>query len=165
MELSGSFRSEIALYLSALEAQLAAVLVKLISHEYPEKVFALSFEVFPDRFPQGFPARAFFMDRDNNEYFEYRNGKALYPSPVDPAMIKVDHVYPGEIEDRYADLDENFDAWTEAFEEFVVTFSKCWDLAGGQTFARRATIAAHDDIREFNLLTKQWQPAYSEFDS
>ncbi|MGI0035819.1 MAG: hypothetical protein ACRD98_08115, partial [Nitrososphaera sp.] len=116
-------------HLAKLEARLVAALRSLISHNYPPEVFALSFEVFSDTFTSGFPARAFFMDRTNCEYFLYVNGEATYPSPIDPWLLDIDSTYPAEIEDDFLSRDPDLNTWDIATSEFISWFSECWDKA------------------------------------
>jgi hypothetical protein len=99
--LEKEFRGRVRQHLAKLEARLVAALSSLIGHSYPMEVFALSFEVFSNSFTEGFPARAFFMDRTNCEYFLYVNGEATYPSPIDPELLDIDSTYPEELEDDF----------------------------------------------------------------
>lgn len=163
--LKEEFRGLVRQHLTKLDARLVAALRSLISYNYPTEVFALSFEVFNDSFDSQFPARAFFMDRANCEFFLYVNGEATYPSPIDPELLDIDYIYPEEIEDGFLSRDPNLDTWDIATSEFIAWFSECWGKAGGERFSLFATIAEHDSPEEFNLLTKQWQPSYTSFDS
>jgi hypothetical protein len=159
-----AFKTAVHQHLAPLEHDLITTLHKLIIYLYPPEVFALCFEVFSDGFTSGFPARAFFMDRSNCEYFIYVNGKANYPSPIDPGLLDIPAVYPYELEAAFAAQDETVDLWDIACTEFILWFAACWDKAKGQTFPRVATIAVHGSDTEFNLLTKTWQPSYAAFD-
>lgn len=147
------------------EAALIEALEHLIRYDYPQEVHALSFEVFPDSFAGSFPARVFFMDASNNEFFVYIDGKAQYPSPIDPEILNIDGIYTGEEEDDIIEQCPSIEdkLWDIASREFIKWFSACWDKAGGQEFSRAATIACHDSDEELNLITKQKQPVCSSF--
>ena len=159
-----TFKNAVRNSLAALDQQIEEALAALISHEYPPEVYAIAFEVFPDSFTSGFPARAFFMDRTNTEFFLYSNGKAEYPSPIDPQLLELVQIYPTELEERFEDDASDHDPWELATDEFICWFSARWSSAGGNSFRRVATISAHDSNREFNLISKQWQPSYAAFD-
>jgi hypothetical protein len=163
--LEKEFRGRVRRHFAKLEPTLVVALRSLIGHSYPAEVFALSFEVFSDSFTEGFPARAFFMDRINCEYFLYVNGEATYPSPIDPELLDIDSTYPEELEDDFLSRDPDLNTWDIATSEFILWFSECWDKAGGARFSLVATIADHDSAEEFNLITRQWQPSYAAFDS
>lgn len=135
---------------------LVSVLKKLVVHKYPEEVFALSFEIFPDSFTSQFPVRVFFMDSKNCEHFEYVDGIAQYPSPAAPDLLEVDEVYPEELEEVFEE-NENLDLWTLAAAETAVWFYDCWKKAGGKRFTLGATIADHDSSEELNLKNGKWQ--------
>jgi hypothetical protein len=154
--LKEEFRGLERQHLAKLDARLVAALRSLIGHTYPPEVFALSFEIFSDSFTSQFPARAFFIDRMNCEYFLYVNGEATYPSPIDPEIIDVDCIYDTDIEDVFLSRDPDLNTWDIATSEFIAWFSGCWDKAGGARFSRVATIAEHDSPEEFNLFTKEW---------
>ena len=124
MSIEQEFREKVAGCLNALSVDIEPVLKALIEYEYPKEVVSLEFEVFVDGFTQEFPVRAFFMDSDNSEYFVYVNGKAEYPSPVDPGLLKIDHVYPYELEEEYTTKDDTLDPWSIATNELVEWF-KC----------------------------------------
>ena len=158
------FRAAVRTHLAELEAPLTDVLRKLVAHAYPPEVFALSFEVFSDSFTDGFPARAFFMDRDNCEHFVRRDGKAAYPAPVDPGLLEIERVYPEELEEQVEEEAPEIDTWEIAGAEFIAWFSACWDRAGGAGFALCATIARHDSGTEFNLRSKAWQDSGALFE-
>lgn len=151
------FKSGVRACLEALDKDIEPVLAQLVTHRYPLEVAAIDFEVFVDGFTQGFPVRAFFMDLDNSEFFIFSDGKAEYPSPVDPKLLNIPCVYPQEFEDTFTEDDEEFDPWAHATEVLIDWFSKRWVAAGGFGFLLRATIAAHDSVREFNLNTLTWQ--------
>ena len=159
-----TFRIGVRNSLAALNQQIEEALAALISHEYPPEVYALAFEVFPDSFTSGFPARAFFMDRTNTEFFLYSNGKVEYPSPIDPQLLELAQIYPAELEERFEGDAPDHDPWELATDELIYWFSARWNSAGGSSFRRVATISAHDSDREFNLISKQWQSSYAAFD-
>src|SRR5262249_13658805 len=142
---------------------LVAVLRQLVQHDYPPEVISVDFEVFSDTWSEGFPARAFFMDRSNCEYFIFVNGKAEYPSPVDPGLLDVPHIITPEYADSVFDRDPNLDTFTLGTEEFIPWFAACWRKAGGAAFKLRATIAEHDHTQEFNLVSGQWQDRHAAF--
>lgn len=151
------FRSGVRSLLENLDQDIEPVLVKLIAHSYPQEVVSIDFEIFTDGFTQEFPVRAFFMDSSNSEFFVYVNGKAEYPSPVDPGLLNIPHVYPEEFEDAFTESDGEFDPWHHATEVLIDWFSEQWLKAGGSTFRLKATIAPHDSAHEFNLNTSEWQ--------
>ena len=95
------------------------------------------------------------MDSGNTEYFEYVDGKARYPSPVDSGLLKIEYVYPEELEEEFEKIEDEL--WTIATEEMVGWFSERWLLAGGSMFAKNANIAQHDSIHEFDLVNSKWQ--------
>ena len=97
------------------------------------------------------------MDEDNSEHFVYIDGKAEYPSPVDPGLLKIEHVYPYELEEEFTSKDESLDPWHIATKELIEWFSKCWQAADGKTFKLKANIAPHDSNHEFNLVDSKWQ--------
>ncbi|HEY6093645.1 MAG TPA: hypothetical protein VIU93_01710 [Gallionellaceae bacterium] len=156
MGIESEFRREVRSHLNKLDSELVPVLRKLIAHEYPEDVFVVAFEVFYDGFSSGFPARAFFLDEDNSEFFVFVDGEAQYPSAVDPGLLSIEQVYPKELENRFSDLDENLDTYTAASLEFIDWFSDRWDEAGGRNFSRLALTMIHDDTRAFDLKSKSW---------
>ena len=150
------FREGVKAYLSALNGDIEKVLSKLLKYDYPSAVKSIDFEIFVDGYSDEFPVRAFFMDEDNSEYFIYKNGKAEYPSPVDPGLLNIPYVYPQEFEDEFTDDDENFDPWSLATEEFISWFSERWLAVGGAFFKLSATIAPHDTMHVFDLVKSQW---------
>lgn len=156
MSEENEFRENVRKYLAELSSSLEEVIQKLVTHNYPEEVKRLDFEVLTSEFTEMFPVRAFFMDEDNNEYFVYIEGKAEYPSPVDPCLLDIRYVYPEEFEDQYLDNDD-IDAWALATEELIEWFSAIWISCGGNKFPREATIAAHDSYFKFNLVASKWQ--------
>ena len=150
-------------HLSQLESDIVYALKEVIEYQYPEELFALDIEVFSDSFTSQFPARAFFLDQKNCEYFVYENGVATYPSPIDPEFLKIECVYPEEMEEKFVSLDPALDPWSIATSEFISWFSSCWNKAGGTSFPLAATIAHHDSTTEFNLLSGQWQARHAAF--
>lgn len=154
------FKAGVRHYLDALDLVVTPILAKLIAYRYPLEVVGIDFEIFVDGFTQEFPMRAFFLDSDNSEFFLYVDGKAEYPSPVDPQLICISGVYPQEFEDEFTESDDEFDAWRHATEVFISWFSERWQSAGGAEFELRATIAPHDSANEFNLKTAKWQRRY-----
>ncbi len=159
------FRQGVLKGLAKFDSQIEGVLRSLVSHEYPPEVFALSFEVFSDGFTSGFPVRAFFMDRSNTEHFLWKGGQAKYPSPVDPGLLEINHVYAEELEDELQEHSPESDSWEIATDELIQWFARHWLRVGGANFPRVATIAAHDSAKEFNLKSGGWQPSYAEFDA
>ena len=157
------FRVRVREHLNTLEPGLVAVLASLIWHKYPKEVAVLDFEVFSDGFTSGFPARAFFMDKSNSEFFLRVNGKAQYPSPVDPGLLSVPEVYPQALEDVLVAESPESDPWHLATSEFIDWFRQCWVKAGGKDFRLMATIAHHDSSQELNLKTGQWQARGNSF--
>lgn len=118
---------------------------------------SLEFEIFADGFIQGFPVRAFFMDAGNSEHFVYVNGEAQYPSPVEPELLEIEHVYPYELEEKYVNEDEDFDPWSIAIDELIQWFSECWKEMGGESFQLKANIASHDNDEVYNLVEGKWE--------
>jgi len=156
MSIEEEFKEKVAEYVDRLTNDLTSALKKLVDHEYPQEVDMLAFEVFVDGFSSGFPVRAFFMDKDNSEHFIMVDGKAEYPSPVDPNLLKIDYVYPYELEEEYTAKDEALDPWHIATNELIEWFSKCWLAAGGRSFKLKANIAPHDSNHEFDLNESKW---------
>jgi hypothetical protein len=154
-----TFRQRVKESLAKLDSSLEGVLASLITYQYPEEVFALSFEVFSDAFTSGFPVRVFFLDRTNTEYFIQDEGTVRYPSPVDPGLLELKAIYPTEFEDEAASADPALDVWEIATEELIKWFATRWQRAGGATFPRVATIAHHDSSRVFNLKSNLWEPS------
>ena len=159
------FRQGVQEGLAKLDSQIEGLLRSLVSHEYPPEVFALSFEVFSDGFTSGFPVRAFFMDRSNTEHFLWEGKQAKYPSPVDPGLLDVNHVYAEELEEELEKTSPESDSWGIATEELIHWFAAHWQRVGGANFPLVATIATHDSSEEFNLKSGRWQPRYAEFDA
>ena len=157
MSIEKEFKEKISSCLDLLSEPLRPILRELIDYDYPEEVAALEFEVFVDGFSSGFPVRAFFMDKDNSEHFIYVGGKARYPSPVDPGLLKIEYVYPYELEEEFTNKDDSLDPWHIATNELIEWFAKCWQAEGGNTFKLKANIAPHDSYNEFNLIEGKWQ--------
>jgi len=157
MSIKQEFKEKVSEYLEKLSNDLYPILKELIEYNYPDEVTTLAFEIFVDGFSSGFPVRAFFMDKDKSEHFIYIDGKAEYPSPVDPGLLEIDYVYPYELEEEYTNKDESLDPWHIATNELIEWFSKCWLASGGQTFNIKANIAPHDSNHEFNLVESKWQ--------
>lgn len=155
MQLENLFRKNVNIHLAKLTDQLVLVLRELIKYNFPSKVVSLEFEVFTDGFTQEFPVRAFFMDADNSEFFLYDNGKVVYPSPIDPGLLDIPHVFTDEFEEEFIEKDEDLDTFTLAGYELVTWFRDCWLKAGGEKFTLRANIKLHGDIKEFNLMSSE----------
>jgi|SRR5688500_7564709 hypothetical protein len=162
-DVGDEFKAAIHEGLRVYEDSLIAVLRLVVTHTYPSEVVAVDFEVFPDSWSQGFPARAFFLDESNSEHFIYVDGEARYPSAVDPGLLNVPYIITRECEESFCRRNPDLDTFTLGTEEFISWFAGCWRQAGGVTFALRATIADHDSDREFNLLTNEWQDRYAAF--
>ena len=159
------FRQGVREGLAKLDSQIEGVLRSLVSYEYPPEVFSLSFEIFSDGFTSGFPVRAFFMDRSNTEHFLWEGEQAKYPSPVDPGLLEIDHVYAEELEEELEEHSPESDSWGIATKELIQWFARHWQRVGGANFPLVATIATHDSSEEFNLKSGSWQPSYAEFDA
>ena len=97
------------------------------------------------------------MDSDNSEHFVYVNGEAQYPSPVEPELLEIDHVYPYDFEEKYINEDEDFDLWSIATDELIQWFSECWKEMGGDSFQLKANIAPHDNDQAYNLVESKWE--------
>ena len=160
-----AFRLAVQDHLGRLDNLLIPVLSRLAAYKFPAPVVAVDFEVFSDSFTSQFPARAFFMDNSNSEHFVYVDGKATYPSPVDPELIALDCVYSQDLEDEFVAQESELDPWNIATEEFIPWFSACWDRAGGRSLSLAATISHHDSIREFNLQSGSWQQRGAAYSS
>lgn len=156
MSIEEEFKVKIAAHLNRLTDDIMPVLRELIEYDYPKEVDALAFEIFVDGFSSEFPVRAFFMDADDSEYFIMVDGKAEYPSPVDPRLLKIDYVYPYDFEEEYTEKDDSLDPWHVATNELIEWFSKCWLAAGGKHFKLNANIAPHDGNHEFDLKESKW---------
>lgn len=148
MSFEQEFTEKVVGYLAKLTDELQPILKQLIEHDYPQEVVTLAFEVFVDSFSSQFPVRVFFIDID---------GKVAYPSPVNPNLLDIDHVYPDEFEEEYIEKDEDLDPWHIATNALIEWFSQCWIAEGGQNFKLKANIAPHDSHYEFNLVESQWQ--------
>ena len=161
-DVAKKFKFAIRTGLRAHQDSLIAVLQQLVKQPYPPEVVAISFEVFPDSWSQGFPVRAFFLDESNNEHFVFVEGEANYPSAVDPGLLTVPYIITPEAEESFHRRSPELDRFTLGAEEFILWFADCWIQAGGLEFALSATIADHGD-QEFNLLTSKWQERYAAF--
>jgi hypothetical protein len=118
-DLAEEFRLTLREGLRSLEDSLIAVLRQLVEYDYPPEVVAVDFEVFSHTWSQGFPARAFFMNESNSEHFVYVDGKAEYPSPVDPALLDVPQIITPEYDESVFERDPEFDTFTlDAQESF-----------------------------------------------
>jgi hypothetical protein len=158
-----TFQHQVRACLAPHRVQLSEVLGRLIQHRYPAEVAAIDFEVFSDGFTTGFPVRAFFLDRYNTEFFQFIDGKAVYPCPIDPGLLDIDSVYPEELEDELTSASPESDPWHLATEELFKWFRSCWLSAGGNKFGLYATIAHHDSSQELNLLTGAIQQRGASF--
>ena len=85
------------------------------------------------------------MDAENSEFFLHVDGKASYPSPVDPDLLKIDHIYAAEEEEAFEDETGELDMWVVASDETIKWLSSCWMTAGGDRLPIRATIGVHDE--------------------
>ena len=95
------------------------------------------------------------MDDESSEVDEYFEQPEL--CPVASNIIDIDHVYTKEFQDRFREFEEEWDYLEAAAEELISWFSCRWVNAGGKNFTLKATIAPHDDIREFNLVSSKWE--------
>lgn len=157
MSIEQDFKDKVNVCLEQYRGDLKPILRQLIEYDYPKEVAALEFEIFVDQFSSGFPVRAFFMNEHNSEHFIYVNGKAEYPSPVDPGLLKIQHVYPYELEEEFTSKDETLDLWHIATNELITWFFNCWQSAGGEKFQLKANIAPHDSNHGFNLIEGKWE--------
>jgi len=153
------FQHQVVAHLQPHAVALTDALRRLVQHTYPTEVRSLEFEVFPDGFTDGWPVRAFFMDEDRTEFFVFNKGKAEYPSPIDPGLIALDHVYGRSLEEALEASSPDSDYYTLAGEALIPWFADCWRDAGGLEFGLAATIALHDDIRAFDLRRREWLDA------
>ena len=157
MNIEQEFSAKVQEHLQALTASINPVLKELIEYNYPKEVVSLEFEIFADGFTQGFPVRAFFMNANDSEHFVYVNGEAQYPSPVEPELLEIEHVYPYELEEKYINQDEDFDPWSIAIDKLIQWFSECWREMGGELFQLKANIAPHDNNQAYNLVESEWE--------
>lgn len=157
MSIEQEFREKFQEHLDKLSLDIKLVLKELIEYSYPKEVVSLDFEIFADGFTQGFPVRAFFMDSSNAEHFIYVDGQAKYPSPVDPELLDIEHVYPYEFEEQYTSQDDEFEPWGIATDELIKWFSECWKEMGGESFQLKANIAHHDNDQAYNLIESKWE--------
>lgn len=157
MSIEQEFREKVQEYLDNLSRDIKPVLRELIEYDYPKEVVSLEFEVFVDGFTQGFPVRTFFMDANNSEHFVYANGEAQYPSPVDPELLEIEHVYTYELEEQYTSQDDELEPLSVATDELIIWFSRCWREVGGESFKLKANIAPHDNDQAYNLIESKWE--------
>ncbi len=157
MSLEAEFRSAVKQHLEPLRYDLVAVLEQIIAYDYPAEVVLLAFQIFSESFTNGFPVRAFFLDSSNSEFFVERDGKADYPSPVDPGLLEINYVYSSEFEAPYLEHFESIDPYTLAGLELIDWFADCWKAAGGNQFSRMATIEIHDDLDYYDLVEGVWK--------
>ena len=157
LPLTERFKAAVTDRLRPLESSLIPVLRQLVEHRYPPEVASVAFEVFTDAFTQQFPVRAFFLDASNSEHFVYIDGKATYPSPVDPGLLDLHQVFDEGFQDGFLGELDDLDVFTLAGEALIPWFATCWGQAGGAKFPIGATIALHDDPREFDLVRGRWR--------
>ena len=157
MNIEQEFSEKVQEHLQALTASMKPVLKELIGYDYPKEVVSLEFEIFADGFTQGFPVRAFFMDSNDSEHFVYINGEAQYPSPVEPELLKIEYVYPYELEEKYINQDEGFDPWSIAIDELIQWFSECWKEVGGESFQLKSDISPNYNDKAYNLIESKWE--------
>ncbi len=155
MSVQDDFRIGVRARLNELSDRMILTLTQLVTYSYPPEVVTLEFEIFSDAFTEAFPMRVFFMGVDNCEFFIMNNGKAEYPSPIDPRLIKIAGVYSTEFEDQYTNLDPNLDPFEVSTHELIDWFRNCWKRADRSRFSRRAIITVHDDPFMFELETAQ----------
>ena len=143
------WREFVAAKLDLHTSVLVTVLRGLAMQPYPPEVASLDFELFPDGFTEGFPARAFFVDSENTEVFVEENGRFRYPSTVDPELLDIAHIYSADEEEAFLDregaMEIEDELWELATTVFFDWFERCWIDAGGSDFPLRATIMPHDD--------------------
>lgn len=155
-DLRAEWKSFVADRLEPLTPKVCEALQALISQPYPPEVSSLDFELFPDGFTDGFPARVFFMDANNCEFFVSVEGHPRYPSDVDPGLVEIDHVYSVEEEEAFlarpgCDAIED-ELWDLSTETFMNWFARCWLEVGGQGFRLNASIMVHDDLASMRTL-------------
>jgi hypothetical protein len=148
--------------LDGLRKKLEPVLAQLIIYNYPPEVAALDFEVFSDTWSGRFPARAFFLDKENTEFFVYEKGTATYPCSVDPSLLQ-DEILSWDEEQGLLKAEPALEISSLGVNEFVLWFAQAWVAARGQDFPLSATIAEHDADKEFNLVVGKWQERYASF--
>jgi hypothetical protein len=151
------FRRAVRSHLTALTSSLQPVLEALVQYDYPREVVRLDFEVFSDCFTSQFPVRAFFVDRDNTEFFLFESGVARFPSPVDPGLLQIHGVYPEALENELIARDPSEDPWSIATAELIGWFWESWKSAGGEHFPLVAAISHHDSSQEFDLRAGRWR--------
>jgi hypothetical protein len=152
---SEQFRTEFLYALACLEPALIAALRKFVRSDYPPEVVTLHFEVFSESWATDFPVRAFFLDENNGEFFVDVDGNAAYPTTVDPALLCGKRILSTAFEDDHAERYPDLDVSELGMQHLVPWFSLCWQRAGGHDFRRAATIAAHDDSKEYVLITQR----------
>jgi hypothetical protein len=140
-------------------APLLNQLRQLIGHHYPPQVAALEFEVFADGFTSGFPIRTYFVDSDRTEFFLDTDSGPAYPSPIDPGLLKIPHVYLEAEEARFLEREPGLDTYTVAAETLIPWFADLWRRAGGSAFPIHADIGIHDDTVRLDLRSNEWLAA------
>ncbi|MGD0383912.1 MAG: hypothetical protein ABSA77_10345 [Thermoguttaceae bacterium] len=151
------FQDGVLSYLEPLTEKLINVLHRLIEYPFVPEVSCLAFEVFYDSFSEFFPIRVFFLDEFNNEYFIHVNGQAEYPCDVNPGLLDIPSVYPHEFIKQFCAEDPNIDYFTLSSKALIPWFSKCWHIAGGGNFQRKAIIRIHDGSQYFDLIEQIWK--------
>ena len=151
-------RATVTRCLGPLSQRLTDVLSQMVAYRYPDGVAVLEFEVFPDpgSFTDTFPVRAFFMNDNNCEHFEYRDGKATYPCSVDPDLLNVSGVLSESAWDEIESEHPELDVCTLAAEALVLWFHSCWRGADGASLRMPAFISLHDDGYAFDLKDGIW---------
>ena len=144
-------------HLDALSPVLVDVLAALIRQPLPAEVRCVDFEVFCDGFTSGFPVRAFFLDEDGAEVVAPDGGDAKPPWTVPHGLLAIERIYPEEAERWVETVDPELDHGTLAGDAALAWFADCWRRAGGQEFARDATIGLHEDARRYDLVRQAWR--------
>lgn len=138
--------------LTVLNDRLDPVLRALRDEDFPESVAALHFEVFHDGFTDSFPVRAFFLDKNGSEHFEYVDGAPRYPTDIDPQLIKIDHVLTVAEEEMWEEAvftdDDDLGIWETQVAQLITWFRDRWLANGGVACKVTATIGGHDDPPE-----------------
>ncbi len=151
------FTAEVRRALEPYSSTLTHALRQLIASNYPKEVVCIAFEVFPQSFTMGFPIRAFFLDEHDTEFFLFENGKAVYPSPIDPGLLSTDKVYDESLEEELELADPEADSHTLASLTAIHWFEDCWIRAGGRNFDLDVTINIHDSPESYDLRSRQWR--------